>query len=186
MRQQQGMEQASDIRTAYVANQTQAGVEAQLTPSRQFSQTEGRVTYATRVERLGAVGLAGDVFIESDTSWAYAYDGSAWNYFAGVNHGSYATMTGLTVNADDEGALFLVTTAGINYGLWRVTGGAFAKKLLPASPDVATGYKVAGNQVVGARGAAIADPAGGATVDTEARTALVAILNFLRGWGATA
>jgi hypothetical protein len=45
---------------------------------------------------------------------------------------------------------------------------------------VTTSYKVAGNQVVGARGAAIANPAGGATVDAEARAALVALLDALR------
>lgn len=38
-------------------------------------------------------------------------------------------------------------------------------------------------QVVGARGAAIADPAGGATIDANARAAIVAILGALRTHG---
>jgi len=46
-----------------------------------------------------------------------------------------------------------------------------------------TKLSVAGNQVVGARGAAVAEPAGGTTVDAEARTAIAAILARLRAHG---
>jgi len=46
-----------------------------------------------------------------------------------------------------------------------------------------TGLKVQGTSVVGARGAAVADPSGGATVDTEARAALNALLARLRTHG---
>ena len=42
---------------------------------------------------------------------------------------------------------------------------------------------LAGQQVVGARGAAIPDPAGGATVDAEARSAIAQILNAIRQHG---
>ena len=42
---------------------------------------------------------------------------------------------------------------------------------------------IGGNQVVGARGAAIAEPVGGAIVDTEARAAIAAILVRLRQHG---
>jgi hypothetical protein len=42
---------------------------------------------------------------------------------------------------------------------------------------------VGGNQVVGAQLAAVADPAGGATVDAEARAAIAAILGRLRQHG---
>lgn len=42
---------------------------------------------------------------------------------------------------------------------------------------------VAGDQVVGSRGAAVADPAGGATMDAEARTAIAQILSALRQHG---
>lgn len=45
------------------------------------------------------------------------------------------------------------------------------------------GYFVAGEQVVGARQAAIADPAGGTTVDAQARGAVLAILGMLRAHG---
>ena len=45
------------------------------------------------------------------------------------------------------------------------------------------GYFVAGEQVIAGRRAAIANPAGGATVDSEARTTVIAILAALRMHG---
>lgn len=47
----------------------------------------------------------------------------------------------------------------------------------------ANSYKVAGVQVVGSQQATIADPAGGITIDAEARTAIVAILTALKTHG---
>jgi hypothetical protein len=57
-------------------------------------------------------------------------------------------------------------------------GGAWAK-----GEAIAAKLSIGGNQVVGARGAAVADPAGGAIVDAEARAALAAILARLRQHG---
>lgn len=48
---------------------------------------------------------------------------------------------------------------------------------------VADGVVVSGNQVVGARGAAVADPSGGVTVDLPCRAAVLAILARLRAHG---
>jgi hypothetical protein len=42
---------------------------------------------------------------------------------------------------------------------------------------------IGGNQVVGARGAAVVDPAGGTIIDAEARAAIVAVLARLRAHG---
>ncbi len=42
---------------------------------------------------------------------------------------------------------------------------------------------IEGDQVVGPREAAIAEPSGGSTVDAEARTAIVSVLNALRAHG---
>lgn len=47
----------------------------------------------------------------------------------------------------------------------------------------ATRVVIGGNQVVGAQGAAITSPAGGAVVDAEARAAITAILGRLRTHG---
>lgn len=43
--------------------------------------------------------------------------------------------------------------------------------------------ELAGSQVVGARGVAVADPTGGTVVDAEARAAIVAILERIRTHG---
>lgn len=60
-------------------------------------------------------------------------------------------------------------------------GGAWTSGSLRASEVV-----VAGNKVVGARGGAIADVAGGSTVDTQARAAIAQILSALRTHGLVA
>jgi hypothetical protein len=57
-------------------------------------------------------------------------------------------------------------------------GGAWEIGLLRGDAVV-----IGGEQVIGSRAAAIADPAGGATVDNEARTAIDAILDALREHG---
>ena len=44
-------------------------------------------------------------------------------------------------------------------------------------------YEIAGTKVVGAQGASVADAAGGAVVDTEARAALNTLLSRVRVHG---
>jgi len=44
-------------------------------------------------------------------------------------------------------------------------------------------FIVSGQQVIGARAGAVADPAGGTTIDGEARASVSAILDALRGHG---
>jgi hypothetical protein len=64
-------------------------------------------------------------------------------------------------------------------GLWAgFVGGGWQLGVLPAAM-----LKIGGNQVVGARQPAIAAPTGGSTVDTEARTAVAAILVALKTHG---
>lgn len=46
--------------------------------------------------------------------------------------------------------------------------------------------RVGGTKVAGAQEAAIPNPAGGATVDAEARTAIIAILDAMRAQGSIA
>lgn len=74
-----------------------------------------------------------------------------------------------------EGLTAFVRTTGtcatFRSGTWDI-GSVRALKLL-----------VDGVQVVGARAAAIADPNGGASVDAEARAAIVQVLAVLRGHG---
>jgi len=71
-------------------------------------------------------------------------------------------------------SLFVRATA--TWAMFR--GGAWEIGLLRGDAVV-----IGGEQVIGSRAAAIADPAGGATVDNEARTAIDAILDALREHG---
>jgi len=48
---------------------------------------------------------------------------------------------------------------------------------------VGAGVVVSGTQVVGSQASSIANPAGGVTIDLQARAAVMAILNALRGHG---
>lgn len=71
----------------------------------------------------------------------------------------------------------MVWTGGAN-GFARWDGSAWTSGVLRGAKLV-----LGGQQVVGAQRPAIADAAGGATVDAEARSALAAILTALRGHG---
>lgn len=75
-------------------------------------------------------------------------------------------MEGLTAWVRSHGVF-----ASYVAGMWEI-GSLRASALL-----------VGGQQVVGARAAAVPDPAGGATVDVEARQAIDAILSALRQHG---
>lgn len=88
--------------------------------------------------------------------------------------------------------------AAYTAGGWRYVLPVEGMRLLVKSTAVTAAYRagawelgvarvatvtVGTNQVVGARGAAVADPAGGATIDANARAAIVAILGALRTHG---
>jgi hypothetical protein len=67
---------------------------------------------------------------------------------------------------------------------WLPTDVAGGVPSLDGSKNVVgAGLVVSGTQVVGSQGAAIADPAGGATIDLQCRAAVMAILARLRGHG---
>lgn len=67
---------------------------------------------------------------------------------------------------------------------WLPAGDASGVAALDAAKFVlGSGLVVSGNQVVGAQQGAIADPAGGGTVDAEARLAVQLILGALRAHG---
>ncbi len=96
-----------------------------------------------------------------------------WSQYAGhlACYGSggwrfVAPVSGLAVVDKSTGLVAAYTAAGWEAGVVR------ASRLL-----------IDGQQVVGARAAAIADPAGGATIDTEARSAIAEMLSALREHG---
>ncbi|RMF70610.1 MAG: DUF2793 domain-containing protein [Alphaproteobacteria bacterium] len=100
---------------------------------------------------------ATDGFAGQDGNFAHFIAG-AWQFFA--------PPEGAQVFVKDRGVPALYRNGG-----WTI-GDLQADRLV-----------IAGSQVVGARQAAIADPAGGTTVDSEARQAITAILGALRAHG---
>lgn len=128
-----------------------------------------------------ASGLAGDRYFSTDRTTLYYYSGTAWLYLSGVNVGTNATRAAIVVTANDNGSLFFTTDQN---KLWQVSGGAWVDRFV--SLDLTTSLKIAGTKVLGAQGAAVADATGGATVDTEARAAINALLARLRAHGTIA
>jgi hypothetical protein len=91
--------------------------------------------------------------------------------------------------AAGRAVLGLGSIATQNASAVTITGGSINGATIGGStPAAITGtdinatgvYKVGGTQVVTSRQAAVADAAGGATIDAEARTAINALLNRLR------
>lgn len=87
-----------------------------------------------------------------------AWTGGGWRFVAPV--------PGMAIWVESEG-LF----AQFGAGEWRL-GAVVAERI-----------EIGGNQVVGPRGAAITSPEAGSTIDAEARTAIMAILDALRAHG---
>lgn len=85
----------------------------------------------------------------------------------------------------DRGRLALRGGRGRNAGDVRATGieAAWDGAAWRQGEVRALRLLVGGEQVVGARGSAIADPAGGATIDGEARAAVAAVIAALRTHG---
>ena len=88
------------------------------------------------------------------------------------------TVTSITITAGNQ-----LTGGG------TITTSGTISVAVTATPTFTTvnvgvgGYLVSGTKVVGAQGAAVADAAGGATVDAEARTAINDLLARLRTHG---
>jgi len=110
---------------------------------------------------------AGDCWLVGDSpdgAWA----GRA-GYLAGWTAGGWrfvAPRDGMTLWVADAGVFARCADGAWLFGDWPLAS-----------------VMVDGNQVVGARGGAIADPAGGSVIDAESRGALVAILGALRAHG---
>lgn len=174
------IEQAEGIATQAQAYEAQ-GVASQAIAQtvRSQSGTEAALTTDTRANKATTTGsLANDLYLESDTNWLWRWTGTAWAFVTGLYVASDATRTALTISAADNGVLFFATDTGI---LWKVEGGVWVNKFSVIT--AATSFNIGANKVLGARGAAVADPTGGAVIDVEARTALIALLNRFRVTG---
>lgn len=135
--------------------------------------------------RTGSGGAAG-----------HRYQNTGWT----IQHGHGVDFSGdtLTIGATNikpisttQANLYDTSASGLY--LWCSTGGEWGARMAYAGTNPVTtfdlfkcdasGVFVGANKVVGARGAAIANPAGGATVDAEARAAIDAILARIEAHG---
>jgi hypothetical protein len=121
--------------------------------------TEGDLTVVTTIN-----GNSGQV-----TGPTITLSGGATGYVFNAAMGtiSLAVSNAATVRASIEAA-----KSGVNTDITELNGAS--------QVDVSSHYAVAGTQVVTSQQAAIPDAAGGIVVDTEARTALNALLAALR------
>jgi hypothetical protein len=94
-----------------------------------------------------------------------------------INVASAASLGSPTITAAGSDADIALTLAAKGTGLIQLNGGATGGVLIGVNAAAKVGF-FATTPVV--RGAAVPDPAGGATVDTEARAAIVLILARLR------
>jgi hypothetical protein len=83
-----------------------------------------------------------------------------------IDSGVIGTCTALPLNFSINGVIYL--SLGIDGNLWLTTGQVL---------------KIGTNQVVGPRGAAVADASGGSVIDVEGRAAINALLSRLRAHG---
>jgi hypothetical protein len=109
--------------------------------------------------------------------------GACWIVAAGAT-GAWAGQAAALAGWTDNGWRFAAPGAG--WRLWvadrghmmRFDGAVWIDEMVRDD-----GMYVAGQRVLAARQAAVADPAGGATVDSEARATLAALLARLRAHG---
>lgn len=146
-------------------------------------QAQKEFTHNEALQAIDAL-LGGAVEGEpSDTPPASPLSGSC--YIVGPSpSGAWAGQAGAVASFSEagwrfqppiEGMALLVRSSG-DQAAYR--GGAWEIGVVRAGEVV-----VGGNKVVGARAAAVVAPAGGTTVDAQARTAIDAILTALRGHG---
>lgn len=137
-------------------------------------------------EALAALDLLVQAQVEGvggDAPPASPAAGQCW--IVGPNPvGAWAGQAGALAGWTAGGWRFLAAREGMTVGrggadgFARFTGGQWRTGELTGAT-----LRLGGAQVVGARRGAVADPAGGATIDAEARSALGAVLAALRGHG---
>lgn len=163
------VEGAQDIAVETQAYDAQgAAAQAIAQTVRSQSGTAAALTSDTRANKATTTGsLANDLYYETDTGFTYRWSGTAWVFAWGIGRGSAATLAAITVTAADNGAEFYVTDTG---SWWYVAAGVWVER---TKLNVVTEYKVGGNKVLGARGAAVAAVASPDATDLATAQTLV-------------
>ena len=161
---------------------TEASIRFAL-PLLQAGQAQKEIYHNEALTRLDLIVAAVVQSIGDDDPPTSPDPGKCW--IAGTSPtGAWAGQGGMLAGWTAAGWRFVAVPEGMSVwslvdGLWaRYSAGGWSVGDLPASS-----LRVGGVQVVGSRQAAVADPTGGLTVDTQARTAVAAIAAALRAHG---
>lgn len=146
-------------------------------------QAQKEMTVNEALARLDLLTQAAVVAVGANMPPGAPADGQAWivgNAPTGAWTGHGRALAGWTVGgwrfaAPREGMAVWSEADG---GAASFVGGQWRLGVLRGQR-----VEIAGAQVVGARAAAIASPAGGGVIDVEARAALAAVLAAMRGHG---
>lgn len=133
--------------------------------------------------------------LDSGAGWVSA---DVWTLIAGTFEAARVTNSGITLKGTVTGPSGVWDIAGFNLAVgdsYRINGISVLNKTTLGvqvvnssltsvgtltSVNTSGAYSVDGTQVVSNRGAAVSDASGGATIDTEARTAINALLSRVR------
>lgn len=154
-----------------------------MLPMLEPGQAQKEVTHNEALARLDLAVQSSVTAAGVDTPPVGPSIGQSWIVGA-TPSGAWAGHAGALAGWTAGGWRFVAPFAGLS--AWSVADGSLAR-FDGAAWRVGdlTGARVviAGNAVVGPRGAAIADPSAGSVVDGKARTAIVAILTAMRAHG---
>ena len=151
-------------------------------PFLQPGQAQKEVFHNEALARIDALLHATAESVEDDPPSSPAY-GQCWIVGSSPT-GAWSGHAGAIAAWSEGGWLFLAAREGMT--AWLVDLDIWARRgasgwIMGDIP--AQSVSVAGVQVVGGQQPAIANPSGGATVDSEARTALAALLAAARAHG---
>ena len=147
------------------------------------AQTQKEVTHNEALALLDAAVLATVVAVAPALVPPAPAPGQCW--VVGANPtGAWAGHGGALAAWTGGGWRFIAPFEGM--AVWSLADRAFARRESSGwylGAIIGRYLELNGQQVVGRRSPAIADPAGGATIDSEARGVVTAVLNALRGHG---
>ena len=146
-------------------------------------QAQKEITHNEALERIDSLLHLSVESMAQDTPPLAPVAGTAWIVGPGAA-GDWAGHAAEIASFGDGGWRFMTPRAGCL--AWVADLGVFAVRtdngwLADAWP--ARALRVGNDDLLAAPAAAIADVSGGTTIDTEARTAILAILNVLRYMG---
>lgn len=152
-------------------------------PLLQPGQAQKETTHNEALTLLDLAVQASVLAVGTNVPPAAPVTGSAW-IVGTAPTGGWAGQARTIAGWTSGGWRFVVPREGMM--AWSIADGQFARfggGTWTLGVMAGTRVSIGGNDVVGARRAAISDPIGGTVVDIQARAAIGAILGALRGHG---